>query len=255
MENKTPSILLTNDDSRDSPLFALAVETFAEIGTITIAVPAAEQSWKGKSMTRKGSIIVEEIEINGHVGWSISGTPADCTNLAVHQLMKSPPDIVVSGINIGKNIGAGFVLASGTVGACLEGNIAGIPGLALSQELTKEDFFFWDRNRRFSQETSESLSRTVKKLVPKVWKELIGNDLDYKTTWNVNFPLAKFNNPEIVKTKLSNTFYGNCFQKKESQWEFALADARIDNSPGTDNVVITSGNISATLLDLTKIGI
>jgi 5'-nucleotidase len=254
LENNPLSILLTNDDSRDSPLFSLAVESFSKIGNITIAVPAAEQSWKGKSMTRKGTLHVEDIEISGHSGWSISGTPADCTNLAIHQLMDNPPDIVVSGINIGKNIGAGFVFASGTVGACLEGNIAGIPGLALSQELTKEDFFFWDRNRQFSSETTTSLTNSIRNLVPKVWEELIEANLDFKTTWNVNFPLSKFESPEIIKTKLSNTFYGNCFRKTGDAWEFALADARIDNSPGTDNVVITSGHISATLLDLTKIG-
>ena len=59
----------------------------------------------------------------------MTGTPADCVNLGIYNLLESKPDIVVSGVNLGFNTGLGFLLASGTVGACFEANIAGLPGL------------------------------------------------------------------------------------------------------------------------------
>ncbi|MEM7468795.1 MAG: 5'/3'-nucleotidase SurE, partial [Pseudomonadota bacterium] len=148
------NILLTNDDSHDSPLFHFAIEALASLGELTISVPAAEQSWQGKAMTRFGNIYAERINIHGVDVWSVSGTPADCVNLAIYQLLDQKPDIVVSGPNIGKNTGLSFMFSSGTVGACLEANIAGIPALALSQELKPEQFFQWGEKRAFDTETT-----------------------------------------------------------------------------------------------------
>ena len=164
MQNRPPRILLTNDDSHDSPLFHFAIEALRKLGELHIAVPATEQSWKGKSMTRYGPLYAEKIAIHDYPAWSVTGTPADCVNLALYNLLDERPDIVVSGINIGKNVGLGFVFASGTVGACLEANIAGLPALALSQELTREDFQHWDQNRAFREATYTQLDRKSTRL-------------------------------------------------------------------------------------------
>lgn len=249
-----PRILLTNDDSHDSPLFHLAIDALSQLGDVSIAVPAAEQSWKGKSMTRYGAIYIEDIDIHGHPAWSVSGTPADCANIAIHNLLDQRPDIIVSGINIGKNIGLGFVFASGTVGACIEGNIAGIPGLALSQELTREDFLHWDKHRAFREETTAILQQRVRELVPLVWHEFIEGHLDQATTWNINFPFAAAATPDIVRTRLGHTFYGKCFQQRGDQYHFGLAEAIIDDAPDTDNQTLDNGHVSATLLDISSYG-
>ena len=254
MSAKRPRILLTNDDSHDSPLFHLAIEALSDLGEVHIAVPATEQSWKGKSMTRYGALYVERIDIHGSPAWSVSGTPADCANLAIHNLMEQPPDIVVSGINIGKNIGLGFVFASGTIGACIEANISGIPGLALSQELTREDFIYWDEHRAFRDETSAVLQQRVAELVPMVWHEFIDGHLDQCTTWNVNFPFAQAATPDIVRTRLGQTFYGKCFRKRGDQYHFGLTSAVIDTADGTDDKTLTDGHVSATLLDIRSFG-
>jgi len=168
-----PSLLLTNDDSHDSPLFLHAIAALSRLGDVTIVVPATEQSWKGKSMTRYGALYVERIDLHGRAAWSVTGTPADCVNLGIYNLLPAPPDVVVSGINIGKNVGLGFLFSSGTVGACLEANIAGLPALALSQELTPADFRYWDEHRSFRPELSALIERTVEPLVARVWQELI----------------------------------------------------------------------------------
>ena len=248
-------ILVSNDDSHDSPLFHMAIEALAKLGELSIAVPATEQSWKGKSMTRQGAIYVEDIQIHGLPAWSITGTPADCTNLAIHELMDEPPDIVVSGINIGKNVGLGFVFASGTVGACLEGNIAGIPGLALSQELRPEDFYHWDQHRAFRPETESFLADQVARLVPKVWHQFIDGHLDQKTTWNINFPYVDdVPEPEIQRTRLGMTYYGNCFVKRGDQYHFGLSKADVDTTADTDDAALKAGHVSATLIDITDFG-
>lgn len=254
MSATAPRILLTNDDSHDSPLFHRAIDALRRLGDLQIAVPATEQSWKGKSMTRYGPLYAERIEIHGAKAWSITGTPADCVNLALHHLLDAPPDIVVSGINIGKNVGLGFVYASGTVGACLEANIAGLPALALSQELTREDFIYWDQNRGFRPDTAARLEHSIDRLVPRVWQALIADHFGSRTTWNVNFPIQQPHEPEIRRTRLGHTTYGSCFQRKGDQYLFGLSAANIDPAPDTDDATLKTGHISATLLDIRDFG-
>jgi 5'-nucleotidase len=252
--NRPPRILLTNDDSHDSPLFHFGIDALRKLGQVHVVVPATEQSWKGKSMTRYGPLYVEQNNIHALPAWSVPGTPADCVNLALYNLLDEPPDVVVSGINIGKNVGLGFVFASGTVGACLEANIAGLPGLALSQELPREDFIYWSQNRAFREETSASLQRSIATLVPGVWNALIEGHYGEKTTWNVNFPYASEGMPELRRTRLGFSTYRDVFRQRGDQYHFGLASAELDPAPDTDDATIKSGRVSATLLDIRTFG-
>ena len=149
-------ILLTNDDSHDSPLFLIAIELLKQYGELTIVVPAEEQR---RGLVARG-LYVDKIDLHGTPAYSVTGTPADCVNLALYNLMEAKPDIVVSGVNLGFNTGLGFLLASGTVGACLEANIAGLPGLALSQEISFEDHREWDASRSFGELVHTRLGQT-----------------------------------------------------------------------------------------------
>jgi 5'-nucleotidase len=254
MSNPTPNILLSNDDSFDSPILHITLEILKDFGNLYVAVPDEEQSWKGKSMTRLNSIVASPLKLEGATGWKINGTPADCTNLAMHQLMPSMPDIVISGTNIGKNVGAGFIFSSGTIGACLEANISGIPAIALSQELAQEDFMYWHENRSFRPETILRLKRTLGKSIPEIWQKFPLDSIDPRTTWNINFPEMSFSDPEIIYTKAGQSYYGNCFSESEKGYKFSLKEATIDKTPLTDDKTLKDGNISATLLDLRTFG-
>ena len=254
MNKDRPSILLTNDDSHDSPLFHYAIDALASLGKLSVVVPAEEQSWKGKSMTRYGPLYAEHIDIHGVAAWSVTGTPADCVNLAIYNLLDERPDVVVSGINIGKNVGVSFLFSSGTVGACFEANIAGIPALALSQELPREDFGHWDRERSFNPATTALLKSLSKRLVPAIWNDLIVPSDTAPTTWNVNMPFTRSESPEIVRTRLGHTFYLNCFEQRGDQYHHKLAAADIDPDPDTDEIVIQSGRVSATEIDIRVLG-
>jgi 5'-nucleotidase len=247
-------ILLTNDDSHDSPLFHYTIEALSLIGDLDIVVPAAEQSWKGKAMTRVGGLKVEDIDLFGTPAKSVTGTPADCVNLAIHNLLDERPDIVVSGANIGKNVGIGFIFASGTVGACFEANIAGLPALALSQELAPQQFRQWMESRHFSDDVNTALRDGILELIPRVWDELKISADAPANTWNVNFPSNVTEEVSIVKSRIGHTFYDQCFTRKGDEYHHELASAHVDQNPETDDCVVRSGNVSATEIDIRVLG-
>lgn len=247
-------ILLTNDDSHDSPLFHVGIDVLRSLGELQVVVPATEQSWKGKSMTRHGSVYAEQVEIHGVPAWSVSGTPADCVNLALYNLLPERPDLVVSGINIGRNVGLGFVYSSGTIGACLEANIAGLPGLALSQDMKREDFIYWDRNRSLQDEVAAALRRALVMLIPRVWDACVEGKPAEPTTWNINFPATSNRVPELRRTRLGFSTYGECFQRRGDQYHFGLVATSFDPAEDTDDTTIKAGHVSMTLLDIRTLG-
>ncbi|MBM4204628.1 MAG: 5'/3'-nucleotidase SurE [Gammaproteobacteria bacterium] len=245
-------ILLTNDDSHDSPLFLLAISLLKELGELTVVVPAQEQSWKGKSMTRFGELYVDRIDLHGTPAWSVTGTPADCVNLAIYNLMPSPPDIVVSGINIGTNTGLGFFMASGTLGACFEANVARIPAIALSQAMTREDFMAWSNERSLPEASLERMQVATRALMPQIWSDY-ALALREPVTWSFNFPDPPLS-PRIIRARLGRTYYRQCFSRRGDQYFHSLQSVDIDPAPDSDQAVVASGNVSATLIDISEIG-
>jgi len=125
-------ILLTNDDGiRAVGLRALYGALTRAGHRVHVAAPMTEQSAVGHSVTLFSPLRVKEVEEPGFSGLGISGTPADCVKLALSHLLPAKPDMIVSGINAGANVGVD-VLYSGTVSAATEGALAGIPALAVS---------------------------------------------------------------------------------------------------------------------------
>ena len=245
-----PHILLTNDDGYDSPLLLPTIAALRELGDLTIAVPESEQSWRAKSMTRVDPVTVKNITLGGLPAYTISGTPADCVNLAIYNLMENKPDCVVSGTNIGGNIGLSYLLSSGTVGACIEGNIAGVPGLALSQHLTSEIFQGWVKQRAFAPKTLAHLQALIHDLIPQVWADLGPSLTQELVTWNINFPYEPLENA-IKHTRLGQSFYNQCFQRSASGAYFhELSAFKFDPHPQADSTVVHNGYISVTQLDI-----
>ncbi|HJM11542.1 MAG TPA: 5'/3'-nucleotidase SurE [Candidatus Marinimicrobia bacterium] len=127
-----PLILVTNDDGIYSKgIFALQ-QAVAQLGKTVVVAPETEKSAVGHAITLSDPIRIKELEReNGFSGYAVSGTPADCVKLAIKVILDRKPDLVVSGINRGANIGMGL-LYSGTVSAATEAIILGVPGLAIS---------------------------------------------------------------------------------------------------------------------------
>lgn len=136
--NGRSNILLSNDDGIRSPGLWAAAEALSELGFVTVAAPRDQQSSTSRSLptTSDGIIKKEVVEVAGH-NWevfAVNGTPAQAVQHAVIEIMESPPDLVVAGINYGENVTLSVTI-SGTVGAALEGASYGIPAMAISLEV------------------------------------------------------------------------------------------------------------------------
>ena len=127
-----PRILICNDDGIYAPGIMALYEAVAGLGDLTVVAPEFEQSAVGHAITIADPIKIREISRSGGFsGYAVSGTPADCVKLAVTELLPDKPDMVISGINLGPNVGIS-VIYSGTVSGATEGAILGIPSMAIS---------------------------------------------------------------------------------------------------------------------------
>jgi 5'-nucleotidase len=166
-------ILLTNDDGIHAPGFEVLERLARRFSDdIWICAPAEEQSGAGHSLTLSRPVRMRQLDERR---FAVSGTPTDAVMMALRKAMPAPPDLILSGINRGANLGDD-VTYSGTVSAAIEGTLAGIRSIALSQVYAKE-----------------GMGDTVSFAVAETWGELVlGPLLDApfapRTLVNVNFP-------------------------------------------------------------------
>ena len=133
-------ILLTNDDGVRAPGILAVAQALKGMGEITIAAPAENQSGKGHSITTSDPIFVDTLKLAGDLpAFSLQTTPATCVKVAVEALMTQKPDIVISGINRGYNLGM-VTYVSGTVGGAREAALKGIPAIAASLAVEQTDY-------------------------------------------------------------------------------------------------------------------
>ncbi|PJA53025.1 MAG: 5'/3'-nucleotidase SurE, partial [Candidatus Marinimicrobia bacterium CG_4_9_14_3_um_filter_48_9] len=136
-----PKLLLTNDDGINAPGIAALADALKSIGDIYIVAPISEMSAMGHAITLSDPIKMVEIAKDGEFfGYGIGGTPSDCVKLAIHGQIIPRPDLVVSGINQGANLGIDIIY-SGTVAGAYEGSVLGVPSMAISlNSFTRKDF-------------------------------------------------------------------------------------------------------------------
>jgi len=164
-------ILLTNDDGiLAEGLVALHEELKSDF-EVSVVAPETEMSAVGHAISLSNPLRVRRLTRNGDFfGFGVSGTPADCVKIAVHELMEQKPDMILSGINPGANVGIN-ILYSGTVSAATEGAFLGIPSIAISLNTKKNPDY------RFAARFSRRLIDFVKK-----------NGLNQGIALNVNIP-------------------------------------------------------------------
>src|SRR5438445_3007361 len=125
---KAPHILLTNDDGYDAPGLRALAAVLEGWATVSIVAPNGEKSGAEQSLTLRQPIVGHP---KGERHWAVDGTPADAVIVALHKLLPERPDLVISGINHGANMGEN-VYYSGTVGAARESALHHIPSIAMS---------------------------------------------------------------------------------------------------------------------------
>jgi 5'-nucleotidase len=131
-------ILLTNDDGILAPGIAAMWRELCTLGEVTVVAPESPQSAAGHSITVGDAVIASRVHVNDEFyGYSVVGRPADCVKVAVRELLGTPADLVVSGINAGANVGIN-ILYSGTVAAAAEAAFYRLPAVAVSLEYRAE---------------------------------------------------------------------------------------------------------------------
>lgn len=137
-------IIVTNDDGIGARGLMALYRALESLGEVYVIAPDRERSACSHKITVHDILRAEKVEY----GWAVTGTPADCVKMGLDALLPGPPDLIVSGINEGANLGTD-VMYSGTVAAALEGAIAGIPSLAVSVAAVKvKDFTYAARFAR-----------------------------------------------------------------------------------------------------------
>lgn len=194
-------ILISNDDGINAPgIRALSSRLAQEPGhAVYVVAPDRERSTTGHSLTLHKPLRVHEVELDAQLkgAWSTTGTPSDCVKLAVSQLLDEPPDLVISGINSGPNLGS-EVLYSGTVAAAMEGAFMGIISIAVS--VMKPD-------KRFYAAAAEVVARFLK-VLPKA-------HLPERALININVPACPFEEiAGVAVTELGLRMYNDQFEKR-----------------------------------------
>ncbi|MBC5835525.1 5'/3'-nucleotidase SurE [Flavobacterium sp. F372] len=166
-------ILITNDDGIAAPGIKALTEVMHELGEIFIIAPDSAQSGMGHAITINSTLELKHIP--GFLGtenaYSCTGTPVDCVKMGIHELMKTRPDLCVSGINHGSNSSIN-VIYSGTMSAAVEGGIEGIPSIGFSL-----CDYSWDAN-----------FENIKPFIKKIALEVLEKGLPEGVILNVNFP-------------------------------------------------------------------
>jgi 5'-nucleotidase len=164
-------VLLTNDDGIDAPGLAVLEEIAATLAReVWIVAPERDQSGTSHSISLHAPLRVSD---HGPRRYGIAGTPGDCVIMAARHLMReTPPELILSGVNRGANLGVETVF-SGTVGAAMTGLLLGVPSIALSQAFSDREAVRWN---------------TARTLAPALLRHLLGAPWPPGICLNVNFP-------------------------------------------------------------------
>lgn len=229
-------ILLTNDDGIDAPGIKELKSFLAQEFQVFLVAPKEEKSACGHAITVHYPLRIQE---RGEGEWSVDGTPADCVKLGIHRLINPPPQLVISGINKGANVGHDLFY-SGTVSAAIEGAIMGYPSLAFSLVEGEE----WD----FSFASHFAL---------KYIKALVKEDLLHPPLLlNINVPSGKEEEIKgISYVKMGKTEYTDIFHLRQDPrnnpyYWMGGQQITLGNEEKTDVSMIKKGYISITPLHL-----
>lgn len=230
-------VLLSNDDGYGAPGLAALQKAFEGIGTVYVAAPAQNQSGKGHSIltTRDPIFVTEHKRPNGPSWYAIEAPPATCVRVALESLLPRKPDVVISGVNPGDNLGISVYL-SGTLGAAREGAMMGIPSIAISMDGYQQQDF--TNAAAFARKLVDDL-RAKKLLKPGLFL-------------NVNTPAGKWKGVRLTRLSLQPS--NNTFERRTSPrgrvYYWSLYEPPTEGEAGTDIWAFARGFVSITPMTL-----
>ena len=193
------NIFITNDDGISAQGIAVLARAAAGFGRVTLVAPARQCSAMSHRITLGKPLRLEAVEfpVEHVTAYSLEGTPADCVKAALDAILPERPDVVLSGINHGYNVGYDVVY-SGTVGAAMEALMNGVPAIALSQN----DVGSFDIAQAY---------------LPQVLEELLGAAPSCREIWNVNFPTEGCRGILRNRTVASDGYYSGSLYRAETE--------------------------------------
>ena len=228
-------ILLTNDDGIHAPGLWALYNRFVKKHRVSVIAPDREQSAVGHGITLNQPLRATRVSMNANCsGYAVSGTPADCVKLGVLELLESKPDMLISGINPGANIGVN-INYSGTVAAAKEAALYGMMAMAVSSQGRATDRY--DEAAMF---------------VEKLGDNVAANGLNFGTFLNVNIPDVPFSQISSIRiSKLSVDFFPETIEKRvdprNSTYYWQGCDTLpVSNNPEIDGTALSEKCISIT---------
>ncbi len=231
-------ILLTNDDGIYAPGLQAMERELRKLGSVEVVAPLTEQSGVGHAITYLTPLMAREV-FDGprRRGWAVEGSPADCVKLAISELCRPRPQLVVSGINGGQNVGIN-VLYSGTVAAAIEGAFFGITSIAVSLE--------YDEQARFDV--------AARQAVP-IIEQILAQKDNEPQLYNLNIPLAALDGPaEVRVVPMAVAPWGENFERRNDPrgrpYYWATGKQPVPpTDAATDLSELRAGHITLTPLD------
>jgi 5'/3'-nucleotidase len=246
-------VLLTNDDGIQATGLNAARRALLEAPGVELAViaPDSNRSATARSITTRKPLWVEEVDFgDGSIGYATDGTPVDCVRFAALGLLEFEPELIVSGINHGANLGDDITY-SGTVAAALEGILLGIPAIAASQQSPRGELDF-RAGDAWRQDHFDQAARFVARLVGELEEVPMGE----RTLLNVNCPTGPARG--VRACRLGRRIYRNRLELEEEsegrrRYSIYGDDPSYHREDGTDFAAVADGCIAVTPLhfDLT----
>lgn len=246
-------ILLTNDDGIDATGLRAMRRALLELADVELAViaPDSNCSAMARSITTRKPLWVEEVDMgDGGTGYATDGTPVDCVRFAALGLIEFEPELIVSGINHGSNLGDDITY-SGTVAAALEGIVLGIPAIAVSQQADRGQMGFRDGHAWCAEDFGP-----VAAFVARVVSELEYVPMPESTLLNVNCPAGEIAGARACR--LGKRIYRDRLELAEEEdgrrrYRIYGEDPGYHHEEGTDFAALADGRIAVTPLhfDLT----
>ncbi|MFQ5481280.1 MAG: 5'/3'-nucleotidase SurE, partial [Nitrospinaceae bacterium] len=228
-------ILLTNDDGFNAPGLRALWAAISSETEVLIVAPETEQSAVGHAITLSQPLKINERWENGiRMGYAVSGTPADCVKIAVTELFPEPPELVISGINQGGNLGT-CVIYSGTVSAATEAAIMGLPALAISLNS-------WE-SRDFS---------VAAEFARRLYRRVLDEGLPEGVALNVNVPPVPADRIKGVavtrqgKSRIIESFDKRVDPRNNTYYWLAGEMRFMEVEAGTDYEMVAADHISVT---------
>jgi 5'-nucleotidase len=239
-KKKQPLFLLTNDDGYLSPGLTALAKELDQLGRVYVVAPDRERSSISLALTLRRPLRAEKISRNVY---AVDGTPADCVYIALRHILPGKPDLLISGMNLGGNLGCQDVSYSGTVAAALQGTFMGIPSIAVS--------LIGRNGRNGHRYDFEAAASLVKALV----EVLLKKKLPSKTFLNINIPPFPVKGLKI--TRLGEKRYSpELIKKKDPRGKayfwIGVGHPRAVGPKNSDVQVVDRGWVSVTPLQIDR---